>query len=782
MCAAYIRNRLPSSANENSLSPFEVRYGRRPDLRHLRPFGVLAYVRIHKHITKVQPRAEKGILLGYGESVSSQKGWRVFLPSSSRVVTTTAVTFHRDLATSITSRDSSLVSNTPPDFGSDSSVPLPPTPDESDLPVSLSLQPRSPSSAASPPAAVSASPATPTLSIAPTVSTPVTVSPPAPPAVPAPAGSTVSNVITTPAQLSPHELRTARTATVRRPRGRPPANSRWDGSVGRYVRALPVSCFPSAFSVWCMVADSSAQLETPTTYAQAIRSSESDQWRRAIASELESLRLCGTWRTVPRSSMPAGSSPIRTKWVFKIKRDQHNHVSRFKARLTACGYAQKFGRDYDETFAPVASANSIRLLFALAAVLGLHISQHDVQTAFLYGVLPPGQQVFLSVPDGLDLPSDVVLRCIKAIYGLKQAPRLFNQHLTSAIASLGYSQCRSDPCVFFKHVGSALSILAIVVDDILHVASSSSIINEFARSMDSKYNMQHLGVPQFMIGIKIDIDSSAICLCQQQYIEQAAEKFGQLDSAPVRSPAHPSGCFAQASPGDSPRLDSATHPYLSLVGSLLWITITRPDVQVAVSRACSHSQHATMAHWRAAIRILRYLYATRTYALTYKRSLRPVVVSAFVDAAYGNDDGHRSRRGHLVHLSGCLVIWSTRATGTVCQSTSEAEFTAANECVKDILWLRGILREFGFSFDAPSVVREDNQATIAMVNNHLVSARNRHFCIRMSWLREQATAGIVTFVYVRSQDNLADIFTKILPEPQFRRLRDMLLSPRLPAQ
>ena len=278
-----------------------------------------------------------------------------------------------------------------------------------------------------------------------------------------------------------------------------------------------------------------------------------------------------------------------------------------------------------------------------------------------------------------------------------------------------------------------------------------------------------------MIGIKILISNSQIFLSQQQCIEQAAEKFGQTDSAPVYSPANPSGCLPGLATTESEPLNTAEKPYMSLIGSLLWITITRPDAQTAISLACSHSSDPTMAHWRAALRILRYLYHTRTLGLRYKVSLRPISTSSFVDAGYGNETGHRSRRGHMVFLSDCPITWTTRATSMVCQSTSEAEFIAANECVKDILWLRGILGEIGFTIP-PTPVYEDNQATIAMIKNHVVSARNRHFCIHMTWLREQASTKLVVFKYVSSKENIADIFTKLLAQPQFLLLRDKFMS------
>ena len=125
--------------------------------------------------------------------------------------------------------------------------------------------------------------------------------------------------------------------------------------------------------------------------------------------------------------------------MFKIKADEFGVVSRYKARLTACGYAQRFGRDYNETYAPVASIISLRFVFALAACMGWELSQHDVDTAFLYGVLPPGEQMYLRAIHGVDMPPGYVAQLVMGLYGLKQASRLFNQHLGTVLATIGYS-------------------------------------------------------------------------------------------------------------------------------------------------------------------------------------------------------------------------------------------------------------------------------------------------------------------------------------------------------
>ena len=219
-------------------------------------------------------------------------------------------------------------------------------------------------------------------------------------------------------------------------------------------------------------------------------------------------------------------------------------------------------------------------------------------------------------------------------------------------------------------------------------------------------------------------------------------------------------------------------PYLSLVGGLLWATITRPDVAAVVSRACQHSKSPSRAHWRAAIRILRYLFTTADLAIVYHQSLRPVVVTGFADAAYANELQQRSRYGHALYVANCIVCWLTKATTAVCLSTAEAEFIAAAEAVKDLLWLRNFLAELGFPQLQPSKLFEDNQACVAMVSNHVVTGRNRHFCVKMARLREQVANKIVSLVFVSGRNNVADIFTKVLALASHTRLTLALLCPR----
>ena len=782
IAAVHVHNRMPCKSNPNNASPYEIRHGHLPSLRHLRPFGIEAYVRIQEHITKVMPRATKGILLGYGHTVSKQKGWRILLPATGKVVTTTDATFDKSLLHSVSTRDRSLTSTNV--FTIDGTGNNTASADRAALPNSLSLDDSSLSGSAPPrrtrPVTRSVTTARSSApSQAPVIPPTAASPPPRQPSTQAPVPDITEPVI--PAEGADNDDVPVATATMhRRPVGRPPANMRWDPYAGRYIPVLVSARLPTQACIWALVTRKvSHDPDTPLTYNEAVTGPDSAHWIPAIEAELAALRKRRTWRVTKVADLPPHARRIKTKWVFKIKRDALGRIIRYKARLTACGYAQKYGRDYEETYAPVTSSTSIRCAFALVVARGYKLSQHDIDTAFLYGVLPPSQRVYLFCPEGVTIGDDECLACYFGLYGLKQSPRLFNDHLKAVLAKLHYTQSLSDPCVYFRRTANFFSLLAIVVDDILHVASSDAIIKSFSESMAATYQLKNLGTPALMVGIKITVTPSTISLDQSHYVRQVATTFGQLDAAPISCPASQHGCLSGAAASGTPEpLDTSRFPYLSLVGCLLWATITRPDIAVAVSRACRHSKAPTKAHWRAAIRILRYLLATGKVALVYARSVRPVIVFAFADAAFGNELGMRSRYGHAVYLAGCLVTWLTKATTAVCLSTAEAEYIAAAEAAKDVLWLRNLLHELGFPQHSPSRLFEDNQACVAMVRNHVVSGRNRHFCIKMAWLRQQVADKIVVFEFVASRNNVADILTKILPAELHSRLTSGLLSPK----
>ena len=174
-------------------------------------------------------------------------------------------------------------------------------------------------------------------------------------------------------------------------------------------------------------------------------------------------------------------------------------------------------------------------------------------------------------------------------------------------------------------------------------------------------------------------------------------------------------------------------PYMSLLGSLLWVTLTRPDVTTVVSRVCIHGAAPTRTHRRATIRILRYLLSTCELGLRFPVSKQDPSVSAYVDAAFANEPSRKSRYGYAVFLGSCLVSWVSKCTTMVCLSTAETEFVAATEAAKDVVWLRGLLMELGFTLPVSSLRSPGGQSGLCLHDsNNSVSGRNRHFAVKIA--------------------------------------------------
>jgi len=410
-----------------------------------------------------------------------------------------------------------------------------------------------------------------------------------------------------------------------------------------------------------------------------------------------------------------------------------------------------------------------------AAHRGLHLRQYDCKTAFLYGRLPADQRVYIRIPEGMDAPQDSVAVLYQGLYGLKQACRLFNKHIDAALHHLGFVPSTSDPCLYIANQGGIYAVCALVVDDLLLATDSLSFSDDFQNTLAKTYNLSVLGEPTWMIGLRVMRSGQLISLSQERYVTDVAARFGQADSKPVHTPAEHSLDLANTA---GQPLEPATHDYLALIGSLMWCSITRPDVAAIVSSLAQYTAAPTETHWRAGIRVVRYLYHSRSLGIVYDGSSLEAnpTPSAHADSSWGNERKDRSRYGYVAGLGGNHVTWKSRVSTMVCLSTAEAEFFAATECTKELIWLRELFTELGYDITAPSVISEDNQACIKMVTNPGISGRNRHFAMRMHWLREQAANGSIVFEYVPSADQQADILTKNLPSPTFLSQRDTLVQ------
>ena len=589
------------------------------------------------------------------------------------------------------------------------------------------------------------------------------------------------------------------------------------------------------------------KLVTPNTYRQAMQSPQRDQWLRAMRSELYSLIENGVYKLVPA---PPGVRPLRSKWVFKIKRREDGKIDRFKCRVVACGYSQRAGVDYFDTFAPVIRYESFRVLLAYAAHLGVRMHSLDVSTAFLNGdleedvyMLPPSGAETLfedkfDVADSLNDSSDhsagttngaavlsshavttdaaatlvgpalgsfhdnsdmrklsnaeialmvrqhptLAWHLLKGLYGLKQSPRQWHKALLKALQSLQFKACLSEPCVFVRTLtDGSLFLLGVYVDDMQMVCKDDELVASVKQSISTIFKCRDEGVATWVLQMRITYAADGIYLDQSQSIDAMLERFGMTDCNPAPTPMEVNAPLSksQVPTTDPGRAAVKDIPYRQAIGSLLHLArSTRPDIVYAVNRLSRFNSGWGKPHWTAVQRVFRYLKGTRNLGIFFRQDCS-MQLSAFVDAAYADcPDTRRSTYGFVTLLQGAPISWTSKlpAARTPACSTAEAEYVGMYFLCRELKWLRQFLNELGLP-QQPTPVYEDNNACIRISKGEGLHQRTKHLDVKFHFVRTCVTVSDVSIQHVSTQDQLADIFTKPLPCPQFLKLRSLLVTP-----
>ncbi|GKD33985.1 retrovirus-related pol polyprotein from transposon TNT 1-94 [Tanacetum coccineum] len=293
-------------------------------------------------------------------------------------------------------------------------------------------------------------------------------------------------------------------------------------------------------------------------------------WIESMQEELHQFDRLDVWELVDR---PLCKNVINLKWLWKNKRDEENTIIRNKSRLVANGYAQKEGIDFEESFAPVARLEAVRLFIAYAAHKSFTVCQMDVKTIFLYG--PLKEEVYVNQPDGFVDPyhPDQVYRLKKALYGLKQAPRAWYDELSNFLVSKGFSKGSIDPTLFITKHGEDILLVQIYVDDIIFGSTNLKLSKRFEKLMHSKFDMSMMGELKFFLGIQIHQSPHGIFINQAKYAQEILKKHGMTSCDSIGTPMATKHLDADLSgtPVDQTK-------YRSMVGALMYLTASRPDI------------------------------------------------------------------------------------------------------------------------------------------------------------------------------------------------------------
>ena len=432
------------------------------------------------------------------------------------------------------------------------------------------------------------------------------------------------------------------------------------------------------------VAFRASEIDEPTTIEEALSGVHSKQWKTAADAEYQSLMENDTWELV---NLPEGRKVVGCKWIFRVKYDGKGKVERFKGRLVAQGYSQKYGIDYDETFSPVARYSSIRTLLAFAVEMGMQIHQMDVVTAFLNGDLK--EEIYMQQPPGYIQSGTEMLVCKlkKSLYGLKQSPRCWNEKLCEHLKSLEFKESAADPCIFIRQQEKELQIIAVYVDDLILLTKTSEEMQHLKDDLSSRFKMKDLGKLHYCLGISVNLNESnnAIYLDQSRYLLKILEKYGLAEAKTISIPADPNVKLLKDD-GCSKKVDPIR--YQSMVGSLLHAArATRPDIAQAVGVVSKFNAEPTEAHLTAVKRIFRYLKGTVNLALQYQAKGGELIGYSDSDWANNLDDRH-STTGNVFLMSGGAVSWISQKQATVALSTAEAEYVALGSATQEAIWLR----------------------------------------------------------------------------------------------
>lgn len=490
--------------------------------------------------------------------------------------------------------------------------------------------------------------------------------------------------------------------------------------------------------------------ETPTSIKEAL---ESKIWKEAMKSEMDALKKNETWE---KCVLPPGKKTVGCRWVFNTKYKPDGTIERYKARLVAKGYTQTYGIDYSETFSPVAKIDTIRVLFSIAANESWPLHQLDVKNAFLHGELL--EEVYMEAPPGFedDFKDGEVCRLKKSIYGLKQSPRAWFGRFTMAMKKYGFKQSNSDHTLFLKRRGKLVTCLSIYVDDMIITGNDEEEMKKLKENLFAEFEMKDLGRLKYFLGIEVLRSKQGIFICQKRYILDLLAEIGMIDCKPVDTPMAANLKLYM----EEGAVLADKERYQRLVGKLIYLSHTRPDIAYAVGVVSKFMHKPQASHMEAVWRIIKYLKGTVGHGVLFK-SHGHLKVQAYTDADWAGDKGdRRSTSGYFTLVGGNLVTWRSKKQKVVALSSAEAEFRGVARGLAEVLWIRKLLTEIGFSQNKATKIMCDNKAAIQISENPVQHDRTKHVEVDRHFIKEKLEAKIIELPFVQSEDQLADILTK----------------------
>ncbi|GJS43225.1 putative ribonuclease H-like domain-containing protein [Tanacetum coccineum] len=366
----------------------------------------------------------------------------------------------------------------------------------------------------------------------------------------------------------------------------------------------------------------------------------------------------------------------------------------------AQGHRQEEGIDYEEVFASVARIKAIRLFLAYASLMGFLVYQMDVKSAFLYGTIE--EEVYVTQPPGFKDPDhlDKVYKVVKALYGLHQAPRAWYETLANYLLGNGFQRGKIDHTLFIK------------------------------RQKGEIFLMSSMGELTFFIGLQVQQKEDGIFISHDKYVDKILKKFNYIDVKSASTLVDLEKPLVKN--GDANDVD--VHLYRSMIGSLMYLIASRPDIMFAYSRDS------------------------------------PFELVAYTDSDYaGATQDRKSTTRGCQFLGNRLISWQCKKQTMVATSTTEAKYVVAASCCGQVLWIQNQLLDYGYNF-MNTMIHIDNNSTICIIENPVQHSKTKHIEIRHHFIRDCNAKKLIQMVKIDTEHNVADLLTKGFDAGRFQYL------------
>jgi len=543
--------------------------------------------------------------------------------------------------------------------------------------------------------------------------------------------------------------------------------------------------------VYAVQGSTSKDTRFPTSVQEATKTPYWPLVKEALEEEIRGKFLDNkAWEVVPR---PTDRKVVKSKWVLRFYQDQDGSISRVKARLVACGYSQVEGIDYTEVFAATLSAPNFRIFCCVISALDWNTDQLDAVKAFTQSEVDA--EIYVEMPEGFAVEGHV-LKLNKALEGIKQGAYLWFKRNSAALISVGFVASLTEPNLYI-HSEHPI-IIAVFVDDV--IVGYDQTATEAYLGIKEKYSQlinigsKDVNEVHRFIGVDIarDRGKRTISLCQSKYIGELGVRFqgraveSYSPTGPLRKSVDE---FDKLSEGTDSEEKVDVKDYMQLVGSILWVAnMTRPDIAYYCSRLAMYCKNPTKRHEYYALCVVGYLLKTKDMSITYGGKLRVPLgmdelpegymeslgLHTYHDSSWGRDI--QPFGGYVIMLNSGAVHWGARKVRTIPDSTAEAETAVASRASKDTVAVRMVLGDLRIGIQGPTPMLGDCRATRDIIVKPGSTQRTKYFERATLLVKRLFMTRIVVPILIRTDDMVADIFTKALPRDKLAKCRTYMLN------